>query len=135
MRRSRQEERRNRIPSSQGHRGRVASIKRPQDVYWSYGPGHQVREPEFISKGVYAGRLIQIDQLEGLRRTGDLMVNEKVRDAVTDVHILFDTRDISRIGTVLKDPLKWGPWRPRIRIITISSWSKDGPSQAEDDNF
>ena len=41
-------------------------------------------------------------------RTGDLMVNEKVRDAVTDVHILFDTRDISRIGTVLKNPLEMG---------------------------
>ena len=36
------------------------------------------------------------------------MVNEKVRDAVTDVHILFDTRDISRIGTVLKNPLEMG---------------------------
>ena len=41
-------------------------------------------------------------------RTGDLMVNEKCRDAVTDVFILLDSRDVSRIGTVLKNPLEMG---------------------------
>ena len=32
-------------------------------------------------------------------RTGTLIVNEKCRDAVTDVFILLDSRDISRIGS------------------------------------
>ena len=41
-------------------------------------------------------------------RTGDLMVNEKCRDAVTDLYILLDSRDVSRIGTVLKNPLEMG---------------------------
>ena len=41
-------------------------------------------------------------------RTGDLMVNEKTRDAVTDVFIILDTRDVARIGTVLKNPLEMG---------------------------
>ena len=41
-------------------------------------------------------------------RTGDLMVNEKCRDAVTDLYILLDSRDIARIGTVLKNPLEMG---------------------------
>jgi len=41
-------------------------------------------------------------------RTGDLMVNEKCRDAVTDVFILLDAREIARIGTVLKNPLEVG---------------------------
>ena len=41
-------------------------------------------------------------------RTGELMVNEKPRDAVTDVFIILDTRDVARIGTVLKNPLEMG---------------------------
>lgn len=41
-------------------------------------------------------------------RTGELMVNEKTRDAVTDVFIILDTRDVARIGTVLKNPLEMG---------------------------
>ena len=41
-------------------------------------------------------------------RTGDLIVNEKTRDAVTDVFIILDTRDVARIGTVLKNPLEMG---------------------------
>jgi uncharacterized protein (DUF58 family) len=41
-------------------------------------------------------------------RTGELMINEKCRDAVTDVYIILDSRDISRIGTVLKNPLEMG---------------------------
>jgi len=36
------------------------------------------------------------------------MINEKCRDAVTDVYIILDSRDISRIGTVLKNPLEMG---------------------------
>ena len=35
------------------------------------------------------------------------MVNEKTRDAVTDVFIILDTRDVE-IGTVLKNPLEMG---------------------------
>ena len=31
------------------------------------------------------------------------MVNEKCRDAVTDLYILLDSRDVARIGTVLKN--------------------------------
>jgi len=41
-------------------------------------------------------------------RTGELMVNEKTRDAVTDVFIILDTRDVTRVGTVLKNPLEMG---------------------------
>ena len=41
-------------------------------------------------------------------RTGELMVNEKTRDAVTDVFVILDTRDVARIGTVLKNPLEMG---------------------------
>ncbi|MBM66870.1 MAG: DUF58 domain-containing protein [Candidatus Thermoplasmatota archaeon] len=41
-------------------------------------------------------------------RTGDLMVNQKTRDAVTDVFVILDTREVSRIGTVLKNPLEMG---------------------------
>ena len=41
-------------------------------------------------------------------RTGDLMVNQKTRDAVTDVFIILDTRNVSRVGTVLKNPLEMG---------------------------
>ena len=41
-------------------------------------------------------------------RTGELMVNEKTRDAVTDVFIMLDIRDVARIGTVLKNPLEMG---------------------------
>ena len=41
-------------------------------------------------------------------RTGELMVNEKTRDAVTDVFIILDNRDVARIGTVLKNPLEMG---------------------------
>ncbi len=41
-------------------------------------------------------------------RTGELMVNEKTRYAVTDVFIILDTRDVARIGTVLKNPLEMG---------------------------
>ncbi len=41
-------------------------------------------------------------------RAGKLMVNEKCRDAVTDVFIILDSRDVTRIGTVLKNPLEMG---------------------------
>ena len=37
-----------------------------------------------------------------------MMVNEKTRDAVTDVFVIVDTRDVTRIGTVLKNPLEMG---------------------------
>ena len=45
---------------------------------------------------------------KALARTGEMMVNEKTRDAVTDVFVIVDTRDVSRIGTVLKNPLEMG---------------------------
>jgi len=51
-------------------------------------------------------------------RTGELMVNEKTRDAVTDVFIILDTRDVSRIGTVLKNPLEMGT----IAAASISNY-------------
>ena len=61
-------------------------------------------------------------------------------DAVTDVHILFDTRDISRIGTVLKNPLEMGAVatasvsnhfiRRRGRSLTDDLWPEDGPSSS-----
>jgi len=41
-------------------------------------------------------------------RTGELMVNEKCRDAVTDLYLILDSRDLARIGTVLKNPLEMG---------------------------
>ena len=41
-------------------------------------------------------------------RTGEMMVNQKTRDAVTDVFVILDTREVSRIGTVLKNPLEMG---------------------------
>ena len=45
---------------------------------------------------------------KALARTGEMMVNEKTRDAVTDVFIIFDIREVSRIGTVLKNSLEMG---------------------------
>ena len=44
---------------------------------------------------------------KALARTGEMMVNEKTRDAVTDVFVIVDTRDVTRIGTVLKNPWRW----------------------------
>ena len=41
-------------------------------------------------------------------KRGKLMVNEKCRDAVADVIVILDSRDLSRIGTVLKNPLEYG---------------------------
>ena len=35
------------------------------------------------------------------------MVNEKCRDAVTDLYLILDSRDLARIGTVLKNPSRW----------------------------
>ena len=43
-----------------------------------------------------------------INSAGELMVNEKCRDAVTDLYILLDSRDIARIGTVLKNPIEMG---------------------------
>ena len=48
-------------------------------------------------------------------RTGELMINEKCRDAVTDLFILLDSRDIARIGTVLKNPLE-------VSTVAVASW-------------
>lgn len=68
------------------------------------GPG-----TEFFSLREYVpGDPFKIINWKAFARTGQLMVNEKCRDAVTDVFILLDSRDISRIGTVLKNPLEMG---------------------------
>ena len=66
------------------------------------GPG-----TEFFSLREYVpGDPFKIINWKAFARTGTLIVNEKCRDAVTDVFILLDSRDISRIGTVLKNPLE-----------------------------
>ena len=68
------------------------------------GPGS-----EFYSLREYVpGDPVKIINWKAFARTGIMMVNEKCRDAVTDVFILLDSRDISRIGTVLKNPLEMG---------------------------
>ena len=68
------------------------------------GPGS-----EFYSLREYVpGDPFKIINWKAFARTGVMMVNEKCRDAVTDVFILLDSRDISRIGTVLKNPLEMG---------------------------
>lgn len=68
------------------------------------GPG-----TEFFSLREYVpGDPFKIINWKAYARTGQLIVNEKCRDAVTDVFILVDSRDISRIGTVLKNPLEVG---------------------------
>ncbi|GIS44009.1 MAG: hypothetical protein Ct9H90mP16_10790 [Candidatus Poseidoniales archaeon] len=64
---------------------------------------------EFYSLREYVpGDPFKIINWKAFARTGVMMVNEKCRDAVTDVFILLDSRDISRIGTVLKNPLEMG---------------------------
>ncbi|MEC8979337.1 MAG: DUF58 domain-containing protein [Candidatus Thermoplasmatota archaeon] len=64
---------------------------------------------EFFSLREYVpGDPFKIINWKAFARTGTLIVNEKCRDAVTDVFILLDSRDISRIGTVLKNPLEVG---------------------------
>ncbi len=68
------------------------------------GPG-----TEFYSLREYVpGDPFKSINWKAFARTGELMVNEKCRDAVTDVYIILDSRDISRIGTVLKNPLEMG---------------------------
>ena len=68
------------------------------------GPGM-----EFYSLREYLpGDAFRSINWKAFARTGELMVNEKTRDAVTDVFIILDTRDVSRIGTVLKNPLEMG---------------------------
>ncbi|NDF33773.1 MAG: DUF58 domain-containing protein, partial [Euryarchaeota archaeon] len=64
---------------------------------------------EFYSLREYLpGDAFRMINWKAFARTGDLMVNEKTRDAVTDVFIILDTRDVARIGTVLKNPLEMG---------------------------
>ena len=41
-----------------------------------------------------------------------MMVNQKTRDAVTDVFVILDTREVSRIGTVLKNLSRWVRLQP-----------------------
>jgi uncharacterized protein (DUF58 family) len=68
------------------------------------GPGM-----EFYSLREYLpGDPLRSINWKAFARTGDMMVNQKTRDAVTDVFIILDTRDVTRIGTVLKNPLEMG---------------------------
>ena len=78
------------------------------------GPGM-----EFYSLREYLpGDAFRSINWKAFARTGELMVNEKTRDAVTDVFIILDTRDVSRIGTVLKNPLEMGT----IAAASISNY-------------
>ena len=62
---------------------------------------------EFYSLREYLpGDAFRMINWKAFARTGELMVNEKTRDAVTDVFIILDIRDVTRIGTVLKNPLE-----------------------------
>ena len=64
---------------------------------------------EFYSLREYLpGDAFRMINWKAFARTGELMVNEKTRDAVTDVFIILDIRDVARIGTVLKNPLEMG---------------------------
>ena len=64
---------------------------------------------EFYSLREYLpGDAFRMINWKAFARTGELMVNEKTRDAVTDVFIMLDIRDVARIGTVLKNPLEMG---------------------------
>jgi uncharacterized protein (DUF58 family) len=68
------------------------------------GPGM-----EFYSLREYVpGDSFRSINWKAFAKTGELMVNEKTRDAVTDVFIILDTRDVTRVGTVLKNPLEMG---------------------------
>ena len=68
------------------------------------GPG-----TEFYALREYvAGDPFKMINWKASAKTGDgtLIVNDTCRDAVTDVYIILDSRDVSRIGTVLKNPLE-----------------------------
>ena len=53
---------------------------------------------EFYSLREYLpGDAFRMINWKAFARTGELMVNEKTRDAVTDVFIILDTRDVARI--------------------------------------
>lgn len=83
-------------------RSRVAKMYTGATVLRSPGQGS-----EFYALREYVpGDPFKNINWKAFARTGKLMVNEKCRDAVTDVFLLVDSRDISRIGTVLKNPLE-----------------------------
>jgi uncharacterized protein (DUF58 family) len=68
------------------------------------GPGMEF----YALREYFPGDSFRSINWKAFARTGELMVNEKTRDAVTDVFIILDTRDVARIGTVLKNPLEMG---------------------------
>ena len=85
-------------------RSRTAKMYTGATTLRTPGPG-----TEFYSLREYVpGDPFKNINWKAFARTGDLMINEKCRDAVTDLYIILDSRDIARIGTVLKNPLEMG---------------------------
>ena len=86
-----------------------SSVQELQDVYRcnnveNTGTGYRI----LFAERVCSGDPFKNINWKAFARTGDLMINEKCRDAVTDLYIILDSRDIQRIGTVLKNPLEMG---------------------------
>ena len=73
-------------------------------VLRSPGPGTEF----YALREYFPGDPFKNINWKAFARTGELMINEKCRDAVTDLYIILDSRDIARIGTVLKNPLEMG---------------------------
>ena len=73
-------------------------------VLRSPGPGTEF----YALREYFPGDPFKNINWKAFARAGKLMINEKCRDAVTDVFIILDSRDVSRIGTVLKNPLEMG---------------------------
>ena len=85
------------------------------------GPGM-----EFYSLREYLpGDPLRSINWKAFARTGDMMVNQKTRDAVTDVFIILDTRDVTRIGTVLKNPLEMGTIAAASISNHFNKWFRD----------
>lgn len=85
-------------------RSRTAKMYTGATTLRTPGPG-----TEFYSLREYVpGDPFKNINWKAFARTGELMINEKCRDAVTDLYIILDSRDIARIGTVLKNPLEMG---------------------------
>jgi uncharacterized protein (DUF58 family) len=87
----------------------LPSLEDSKDVYCATTLRTPGQGSEFYSLREYVpGDPFKNINWKAFARTGELMVNEKCRDAVTDLYILLDSRDIARIGTVLKNPLEMG---------------------------
>ena len=96
-------------------RSRTAKMYTGATTLRTPGPG-----TEFYSLREYVpGDPFKNINWKAFARTGDLMINEKCRDAVTDLYIILDSRDIARIGTVLKNPLEMGTVAAASLALTI----------------